>query len=85
MADRTAKMTQSRGDVVVWGRLARSRPRWLDRGVAWTGGHGSTWVVRRSTWGAHGDRTVARGDGSVECAPLAQSVTDWLVRVMYSI
>jgi hypothetical protein len=74
-------MTQSRRDVGVRGRLARSGPRRLDR--AWLGqGRGSTWVVHGSTRSVRGDRTGARGDGSVGCAPLARSVIDWLVRLV---
>jgi hypothetical protein len=61
MTERTAKMTQSRGDVDVWSRLARSEPRWLDWGCGLDRGHGSTWVVRGSTRGARRDRTGARG------------------------
>jgi hypothetical protein len=72
MTERTAKMTESHRDVGVRGWSARSGPRWLNRRAAWTGGALSTQGVCRSTWGAH-------GDGLVGCAPLARSLTGWLV------
>jgi hypothetical protein len=49
MAERTAKMIESRRDVDVRGRSAQSGPRWLGPGV------------RGSTWGACGSTRGARG------------------------
>jgi hypothetical protein len=88
MGEQTIKMIESCGIVSVQGWSARSGPRRLDRGVAWTRGARSTWGARPSVprsehgdWsGAHGDRSGAPtgsvGDQLAGLGPLGDVCID---------